>query len=251
MEFQVRKRRLPFLGGWQADGMGGVLLWDFDGTLAARPRMWASACVEALRSLDARIDIAVDELDRRLGQGMPWHRPGCAYPDLDTPERWWRAVRERIETVLVAEGCSPAEASAVAVDVQVRIRDAAGYSVFPDVWEALDLAEGAGWRSAVVSNHIPELSAVLDGLGLLSRMSWVLSSGSVGFEKPHPAIFAMAIELVDGHDSWMIGDSLDADCAGARAAGIPAVHVRATTSTHEPHAPDAAAAVRWILERES
>lgn len=230
--------------------MGGVLLWDFDGTLAVRPRMWATACAEALRSRDARVDTYIDELDRHFGQGMPWHRPERAYPDLDTPERWWRAVRERIETVLAAEGCSPDEARAVAVDVQERIRDAAGYSVFPDVWEALDLSEGAGWRSAVVSNHIPELPALLDGLGLLSRMSWVLSSGSVGFEKPHPAIFARAIELLDGHDAWMIGDSPDADCAGALAAGIPAVHVRALTSTHEPHASDAAAAVRGIFERE-
>lgn len=229
--------------------MAGTLLWDFDGTLASRPRMWATACMAAVHARLGACPIGLDELDAHLGHGMPWHRPSLAYPDLGTAELWWQAVRDRITAVLISHGCTPNEASLVAEDVQDAIIDPTGYELFPDVHDALDLAEQAGWRSAVVSNHIPELADVLHGLAIGHRLDWVLTSAAIGYEKPHPQIFQQALERVRTNGVWMIGDNEQADCAGATAVGIPAIHLRHSPSSHQPHAADAIAAVELILAR--
>ncbi|GAA2483744.1 HAD family hydrolase [Winogradskya humida] len=54
----------------------------------------------------------------------------------------------------------------------------------------------------------------------------VLTSAVTGFEKPHPAMYAAALTRTRGGRVWMAGDNPDADVAGARAAGIPALLVR-------------------------
>lgn len=64
------------------------------------------------------------------------------------------------------------------------------------------------------------------GLGLSDRFDLVLSSATIGFEKPHPEAFARAlVELSHPDTVWMVGDSPQADIAGA-AQGIPGVLVR-------------------------
>jgi HAD superfamily hydrolase (TIGR01549 family) len=56
------------------------------------------------------------------------------------------------------------------------------------------------------------LDALVDG--------WVVS-GEVGVRKPVPAIFgALATRLGCAPDGWMIGDSLELDVVGGKAAGL-------------------------------
>ena len=88
----------------------------------------------------------------------------------------------------------------------------------------------SGWRHIVVSNHVPELAQIIDGLGLAGFFEALVSSALVGYEKPHPALFAAARALTaDDGSIWMVGDNPEADCSGAVRFGVNAVLVRTST----------------------
>jgi putative hydrolase of the HAD superfamily len=80
----------------------------------------------------------------------------------------------------------------------------------------------------VVSNWDVSLHGVLHALELEPLLDGILTSAEAGVRKPAPAIFAQALAIVDAvpADAIHVGDSLDEDVAGARAAGIEPVLVR-------------------------
>jgi putative hydrolase of the HAD superfamily len=98
--------------------------------------------------------------------------------------------------------------------------------VIPGATEALSALQREGVTQAVLSNHVPELPAIVDALGLAGYFDTVFTSATIGFEKPHPGIFGHALDAF-GHpdDVWLIGDNPVADVEGATAAGIRAVLV--------------------------
>jgi putative hydrolase of the HAD superfamily len=102
------------------------------------------------------------------------------------------------------------------------------FSAFPDVRPALLAARARGQRLIVVSNWDISLGDVLRTLGLTSLLDGVLTSAGAGARKPAPAIFEQALALanVRARDAIHVGDSLDEDVAGARAAGIEPVLIR-------------------------
>jgi len=99
------------------------------------------------------------------------------------------------------------------------------FSAFDDARPALRAARERGQRLVVVSNWDVSLIGVLRGLGLEPLLDGILTSASAGMRKPSPAIFQAALALagVDAGDAIHVGDSLDEDVAGARAAGIEPV----------------------------
>jgi len=101
---------------------------------------------------------------------------------------------------------------------------------FPEVRAALERIRAAGIRAVVVSNWDASLEEVLVELGLRAELDAVVSSGAYGIAKPAPAIFAEALRRagVQREQAVHVGDSLEEDVAGARAAGIdPVLLVRA------------------------
>jgi putative hydrolase of the HAD superfamily len=101
------------------------------------------------------------------------------------------------------------------------------FSAFADVKPALSAARARGQRLVVVSNWDVSLHGVLEALGIDPLLDAILTSAEVGARKPAPAIFARARELVGGAPAQAIhlGDSIEEDVAGARAAGIEPVLV--------------------------
>jgi putative hydrolase of the HAD superfamily len=86
----------------------------------------------------------------------------------------------------------------------------------------------AGARLVVVSNWDVSLHEVLARTGLAMLVDGAITSAELGAAKPAPAIFARALELAGGvapARALHAGDSVEADVAGARAAGIEAVLV--------------------------
>lgn len=99
----------------------------------------------------------------------------------------------------------------------------------PAVAGALRAAREAGWRLAIVTNgsaaqqerkirHL-ELDGLVD--------AWVVSE-SAGVRKPDPRIFRMAARMADSDliGAWMVGDSAEADIAGAVAVGVSSAWIR-------------------------
>jgi putative hydrolase of the HAD superfamily len=99
------------------------------------------------------------------------------------------------------------------------------FVAFPDVLPAFSAL--AGHPLVVVSNWDCSLADWLRGAGLLEHVDAVVTSAEVGEAKPGRAIFDHALELVGAQpgEAVHVGDSLENDVAGARAAGIRPVLV--------------------------
>ena len=82
----------------------------------------------------------------------------------------------------------------------------------------------SGVRTAVISNSNGSVRAILERLGLLPSLEFVLDSSAIGVEKPDPRIFRMALERsgLAPDEAVYIGDIYSIDVVGARAAGMQA-----------------------------
>ena len=102
------------------------------------------------------------------------------------------------------------------------------FSAFDDALAALERARARWERVVVVSNWDVSLVEVLARVGLAPLLDAVVTSASVGVRKPGVAIFEHALSLAGAHpdDAVHVGDSVQDDVAGARAAGIEAVLIR-------------------------
>ena len=120
---------------------------------------------------------------------------------------------------------APAVAGLGAAEMTSALLDSLVFRVFPDVRPALRAIRAAGVRAVVVSNWDASLEAVLVELGLRADIDAVVSSGAFGAAKPDPAIFAEGLRRAGGErdEALHVGDRVDEDVAGARAAGIEPV----------------------------
>lgn len=80
------------------------------------------------------------------------------------------------------------------------------------------------------------LRLVLDRLGLAPYLSVLTFSDEVGLRKPHPEIFRRTLAAlgVAPTEAAHVGDDVTTDVAGARAAGMRAIHLRHQTSASQP-----------------
>jgi putative hydrolase of the HAD superfamily len=227
--------------------VSGVVLWDFDGTLAWRPGLWGGCVLEVLDEQAPGHTAELETVRRAMRAGFPWHDHARPHPELSDPEAWWRAVTQLIADAIrdcVAESRVAELAHAVARRYADGTR---GWRVFDDTRAGLGETAAAGLRNVVVSNHIPELETLVTQLGLGDLVERVFSSACTGYEKPHPEAFRIALRA-EGNPRrrWMVGDNPLADVEGAEALGIPAILVRTSGSTRSS-AVDVATAARMIV----
>ena len=84
------------------------------------------------------------------------------------------------------------------------------------------------FRLALLTNGAPDIQGTkIDGSNLASFFETIIISGDHGFGKPDPRIFQLALKRlkVAAHEAVMIGDSLNRDIAGARAAGLRTIWI--------------------------
>lgn len=228
--------------------MSRVILWDFDETLAHRPGKWRGAMVAALDALCPGHGMTADTIGPRLRSGYPWHRPHEPHPELCDGAAWWARMEAIMARVFVDVGAPPALAPALARLAHERYVDAASYRLYDDTLPALRRLSDAGWRHVIVTNHVPELPAIAEALGLSSHVADVVCSAATGYEKPHPEAFSIARRRA-GNPSllWMIGNSYSSDVLGAEACGIPAILVRSSHPAAKRTAPDLVSAADLLL----
>ena len=112
-------------------------------------------------------------------------------------------------------------------DVLDALLGAIRFRAYPEVPRVLASLRGSGARLAVVSNWDVSLHEVLERTGLGPLVDAVVISAQVGAAKPDPAIFRVALDRLGAtaDAALHVGDSVEHDVAGARAAGIDAVLV--------------------------
>src|SRR5512135_2050330 len=82
---------------------------------------------------------------------------------------------------------------------------------FPGLVEALDALAAGGWRFAVCTNKLENLSVLLlDQLGLAHRFAVICGQDTFGVQKPDPEVLRKTVAAAGGTlpNAIMIGDSL-------------------------------------------
>ena len=220
-------------GGASLDGrpVSGVL-FDYGNTLITFERPGA-ALGEAYRAIAARL--------RAAGLDPP------------TPEILLRDVHDRVEREVTAHVRSGSLEEIDLVDAARRAYADLGLAPDPGVldeilhleqeswWQGvavdpqaiptLDELRGRGLRVGLCSNapyRVRSMHEQLDHFGIAAHLDSVTFSAEVGWRKPSPRIFEAALGALGARAeaTVMIGDSIDDDIGGARAAGMLAVLVR-------------------------
>lgn len=117
--------------------------------------------------------------------------------------------------------------------------------VFPDVPEVLTQLQARGIRLGLISNIWIDGELVresLGAMGLLRPFRSIVLSSEEGLVKPHPALFARALEqlgVTDPGRAWYVGDNPAADVVGAHAAGMKAILLRRPPYVPSPAPPAA------------
>ena len=98
-------------------------------------------------------------------------------------------------------------------------------AVMPGAEELLDFLNGAGIRTAVISNNGWSGEAIRNRFDRLlphNRFEFVMSSADYMIRKPDPRLFEIALTKagLPADAVWYVGDSFRADVIGAHAAGI-------------------------------
>ena len=190
-------------------------------------------------SLDVAIDhhrlaAAVKRANVRRGP-----KPANAVPmpfSQDSVDRFWIDYHRE----LLAHCTTHAGGQDRAEDVYRAFTAALDWRVYDDVREILAALRARGAALGVISNWTGDLDEVLDRVGLRSAFDFVLDSAHVGFEKPHPDIFAEALRRAScaPEHALHVGDSPEHDVDGALGSGLHAVlldrHDRHSSHTRSP-----------------
>jgi putative hydrolase of the HAD superfamily len=113
-------------------------------------------------------------------------------------------------------------------DLYARFGEPGAWRVFDDVVPTLEALASLGIKLGVISNWDERLRPLLRRLKLHDYFETIVVSHEVGFPKPSPVIFQHAAEklALPAEAILHVGDSLEMDAQGARAAGLAALELR-------------------------
>ncbi len=211
-----------------------AIIWDFDGTLGYREGgSWSGTLKDILDSDEPGNDITREQIRSHLWTGFPWQNWESPHPHLHDPDVWWESVLPLLARAYCGAGLDAARAEVLSRRFRAIYLDLERWRVFEDTLSTLETLSARGWRHVLLSNHVPELRAILHRIGLDAHLTFIFNSAETGYEKPHRRAFEMALAAVpDAKTLWMVGDNFAADVQGAAAFGIPGILV------HREH-PDA------------
>jgi putative hydrolase of the HAD superfamily len=199
------------------EGMPHAVLLDALGTLIELERPWPHLVDElAARGVVVGEDDARAAMLAEMAYYRAHHDEASSWPALrDLRRRCAAVVQESLRTALPL------------ADVEDALLAAVRFRPYPEVPDVLARLRARGARLAIVSNWDVSLHDVLERTDLRRFVDAVVISAELGVAKPDPAIFRAALERLGARagDAMHVGDSLEHDVAGARAAGVEAVLV--------------------------
>jgi putative hydrolase of the HAD superfamily len=163
---------------------------------------------------EAAAEAAVAASLRRAAWPANWTDPA-------TQRAFWEGFYAGVLDDLAVDG----DREWLAGRMYAAFSDPATYRLFDDVRPALRALAARGLKLGVISNFEPWLEQVLEQEGVRDRFAATAISGVLGVAKPEPGIFKAALDQagVPAEACLHVGDSLDADVAGARAVGMTPV----------------------------
>jgi putative hydrolase of the HAD superfamily len=196
-----------------------AVLFDLDDTLFDHE--FCSRCaLEIVRSsYECFKQLAPDVLAHTHARILDELHPEVTSGNLDLA----LARTERFRRLFSSAGVDADPANAAAAAAAYRRRYEESWREVRGAAALLKSVRERGARVGVVSNNLlQEQRDKLRCCGLDAHVDVLVVSGETGISKPDPRIFEIALEGLGcrAEESVMIGDSYDADIAGAIAAGI-------------------------------
>ena len=204
------------------------LIWDFDETLGYRAGKWSGTLVEILQREMPGHPATIHDIRPHMQTGFPWNQADKPHTPMRSADEWWEDRLPMLENAYMQGAKLPPEiAQKFARLVRAAYIHPEAWKLFDDTLPTLQTLRNDGWRHVILSNHVPELSQLVNALGLAPQIDEVFNSAETGFEKPHPEAFRKVLRTIpDAKEIWMIGDSVSADIRGASDVGLPSILVR-------------------------
>jgi putative hydrolase of the HAD superfamily len=135
-------------------------------------------------------------------------------------KQWWKDIVKR---VFVDVGMVD-DFDGFFDEVYDLFRDSRGWILFPETREVLDAFDHSGLRLGIISNFDSRLYNLLRDLDILPFFDSITICSEIGFAKPDPQIFHMAVRAlgVEPGRTLFTGDSLLDDFEAGRNAGLDA-----------------------------
>jgi putative hydrolase of the HAD superfamily len=154
--------------------------------------------------------------------------PESEGPTPDDDRDWWRE--------LVARTLEAAQYRILPFDeyfaaVYQKFARPGVWELFPEVPSILAELTGRRIRLGVISNFDRRLYDILAHLGVRDAFEHLIVSSEIGVRKPAAGIFRVAAQRfnVEANEILHVGDELESDVTGARAAGLAALLVNHQT----------------------
>jgi len=208
---------------WRA--LPAVLLLDMDDTIldntGAQDEAWRQACISAA---EAHPGLDVEALYREVQRVRE-----VVWSDPEWHREWRMKVREAWGQIggeaVAALGVDAPELGQLIGDRHFELRDAA-IAPLPGAIEALHRLRELDVRLGLLTNgESAGQRAKIERFALAAHFDYIGIEGEVGFGKPHPDAYRAALASlgVAPEETWMVGDNLDWDVAGAQAVGLVGV----------------------------
>ncbi|GGJ17997.1 HAD family hydrolase [Deinococcus roseus] len=203
-----------------------LLIWDFDGTLGHREMDFKTAWSTTAKELLAEHHPEIAYTGGMLGAGFPWHTWETPHEN-QHPDDYWNQIAQVYHQLFETLGLQK-QAPALSQKVRSQFCDLQKWHLYPDTLAVLEALALQGYTQVILSNHVPELEQIVRHLGLSRVFDHIFSSGTTGFEKPHPESYQMVLrKYPQATRVTMLGDNRKADVIEPQKQGIRGILVRA------------------------
>ena len=139
-------------------------------------------------------------------------------------------IEDIIKDLLHLYGFSPIPEELVRVAVNAFYGyTRAHWQVEPDAYQTLDILQREGYHLGIISNagDDQDVQLLVDKAQIRPFFDFILSSATIGKRKPHPRPFQIALDHWDllPNEVVMVGDTVEADVAGARNIGMKSIWI--------------------------
>ncbi len=198
-----------------------TIFFDVGNTLLLPNPSVEDVCIEILEEHGKSVSkeellFALEKADRYY-EDQYWKDDRFWLKEVDTAKFWAGLYELMLNEVGIKDGAS---------EISIEIYNAFGkgnrWQPFPDVVPVFKKLVDSGYSLGLISNWDSRLATLIAEIGLSKYLDFVVSSANVGFLKPQPQIFEIALKRADAlaTESIHIGDHYYADVMGARSVGI-------------------------------
>jgi len=134
------------------------------------------------------------------------------------PAAWCEVARLALARLGIEDAALAAELGNRNSELRDELR-----CVLPNAVEALETLRERGVTLGLITNGSgPAQRGKIERFALASHFAYIGIEGEVGHGKPHPRAYETALAALGAHatTTWMVGDNLEWDVAGAQAVGI-------------------------------